>query len=56
MSKNCLFRQLCRFVRCYVDLSDNDVDLSDNDVDLSDNDVDLSDLYVDLPDIISTCQ
>ena len=34
-----LFRQLFRLVRCYVNLSDNDVDLSDDYmyVDLSDN-------------------
>ena len=26
---------ICRLLRCYVNLSDNDVDLSDNDVNLS---------------------
>ena len=30
ITKNCVFRQLCQLVRCYVNLSDNDVDLSDN--------------------------
>ena len=39
----------CRLVRCYLNLSDNDVDLSDTDVDLSN-------AYVDLSDIMSTCQ
>ena len=28
--------QLCRLVKWYVNLSDNDVNFSDNDVDLSD--------------------
>ena len=35
MIKSHLFRQLCRLVRRYVNLSDNDVDLSDLYVDLS---------------------
>ena len=37
---------VCRLVRCYVNLSDNDVDVADNEADLSDNDVDMSDNFI----------
>ena len=37
---------ICRLLKCYINLSDNDVDLSDNDINLSYLYVDLSDNFV----------
>ena len=45
ISRHNLFKQLYRLIRCYVNLSENDIALSDLCGDLSENYVDLSDIF-----------